>query len=225
MKLSNQPYIYLHGFCSSPTGRKARFFKQAFADAGVSVFAPDLNLPRFHDLTIERQIQAVREITRERPEPAVLIGSSMGGLVAIHYAARYPGVERLVLMAPALTLADNLRRDYGPEAIDAWQKRGFIEVPHYGHGTTERISFALYDGLLRLDTFSLPPLPLTLILQGTRDCLCRVEEAERFAVGRPEVRLVPLDTDHRMHDQLDRVWEEMRRFLFGGGLEDRGHGS
>ncbi len=208
-----QRFIYLHGFCSSPVGRKARYFKDAFEKKGVDVAMPDLNLPRFVDLTIRRQIGAVRQLVEGADSNVTLIGSSMGAMVALHYAAQFGGVEKLVLMAPALALAANLRRRHGEQMILAWRDNGYIEVPHYGYGTSEPIAYALYDDLLRYDSFSVDIAVPTLVLQGKQDELCPVADAERFARDRENVRLELFDADHRMHEQLDAIWTEMSAFL------------
>src|SRR5437899_328929 len=79
--------LFLHGLEGSPRGRKAT----ALRDAGHDVVAP--TLPK-DDLG-----QAVR-LARDSLEacrPAVIVGSSRGGAVAMKLAASAP----LVLLAPA----------------------------------------------------------------------------------------------------------------------------
>ena len=84
--------IYLHGFASSPQSSKAMFFAERFAERGVKFVCPDLNHPAFSTLTVSRMLQQLEErISSLPPEDIVLIGSSLGGFVAVEAAARQVG--------------------------------------------------------------------------------------------------------------------------------------
>jgi len=52
-----------------------------------------------------------------------------------------------------------------------------------------------------------------LILQGAQDRVVDPEMVQRFAAGRNHVRLTLLDDDHQLSASLDRVWEELAKFL------------
>ena len=92
--------LYLHGFASSPEGRKIALLREMLPQAEFRVVAPDLNRPSFERLDFEAMVsEAVRVAEAERP--AVVVGSSLGALVALEAAKR--GVRApLVLIAPAL---------------------------------------------------------------------------------------------------------------------------
>ena len=106
--------FYLHGFVSSPQSTKAAWLAERLRPYGLSLHCPDFNAPDFATLTTTRMIAQVEEaIRRLPPGPVTLIGSSLGGFVAWHAAARRHGgpsrtaqpIDRLVLLAPALILA------------------------------------------------------------------------------------------------------------------------
>src|SRR5271169_4437624 len=95
-------FVYLHGFASSPSSRKARFFAERFRELGIGLEIPDLAQGNFRNLTLTAQLNLIAQVSRD--EPVSLIGSSMGGYLAALYAARHPGnVEKLVLLAPAFS--------------------------------------------------------------------------------------------------------------------------
>ncbi len=47
MYKSMSRFIYLHGFASSPSSRKARFFEERFRELGIGLEVPDLAEGRF----------------------------------------------------------------------------------------------------------------------------------------------------------------------------------
>ncbi len=55
-----------------------------------------------------------------------IIGSSYGGLVAIHYAKRFGKVGRMLLLAPGLRwLSGRLSEDQ----LEAWKQAGAVPIP------------------------------------------------------------------------------------------------
>ena len=92
--------LYLHGFASSPRGRKVEALEKIFAPEGVAIDAPDLNTPSFARLDFDAMVERARESARDRPPDAVA-GSSLGALVALALSRHLPAVP-LVLIAPDL---------------------------------------------------------------------------------------------------------------------------
>ncbi len=97
--------IYLHGFASSAGGRKPDYLRHRLADwPNVSFHALDFSPTPldFEYLTITGMINRLRQYILDwELTNFSLIGSSMGGLVALNYAHRFPGVNRLLLLSPA----------------------------------------------------------------------------------------------------------------------------
>ena len=87
--LAGMVVVYLHGFASSPQSLKATFFAERFAEKGILFFCPDFNRPAFSTLTVSRMLQQLGEhISTLPPTEVVLIGSSLGGFVAVEASAR-----------------------------------------------------------------------------------------------------------------------------------------
>src|ERR1041385_8668182 len=81
--------VYLHGFASSPASSKAQRFARELEARGVSFDCPDLNEPSFETLTVTRMLeQTAAAVRKAGSTPIALIGSSLGGFVALHAAAR-----------------------------------------------------------------------------------------------------------------------------------------
>lgn len=67
-------------------------FGRGFSDRPVSTYDIDLFVTQLRDLLSELSL----------PVPFTLVGWSLGGMISVSYAARYPGeVDQLVLIAPA----------------------------------------------------------------------------------------------------------------------------
>jgi hypothetical protein len=53
-----------------------------------------------------------------------------------------------------------------------------------------------------------------LIVHGRRDDVIPVEKSQNYAACyRDKVRLLEVDSDHRLSDQLPLIWEQVESFL------------
>ncbi len=214
--------IYLHGFASSARSSKAAWLAARCAERGVRLVTPDFNEPEFAGLTITRMLAQVDDtIAGLPPGPVVLIGSSLGGFVAVQSALRHAGrVERLVLLAPALDFSGNRLRDLGDRGVDEWRRTGTLNVFHYGFGRIMPVRYALYEDTARYDSMNAPLDIPVQIFQGDRDTAVDPATVQRWAAARPLAELHLLDDDHQLVASLEYIWREMKRFLWGtaGGL-------
>src|SRR4051812_23847927 len=98
--------VYLHGFASGPKSSKAAWFGERLAAHGITMRCPDFNAPDFATLTISRMLEQLDVELASLRAPVALIGSSLGGTLAILAADRFAArVDRVVLLAPAVMFA------------------------------------------------------------------------------------------------------------------------
>lgn len=112
MRMNKPPLFFIHGMWSTP--HVWAWFADRYRGAGYSVEAPALP---FHDIEpssppsamlstigVQDYVDALLAAVRELPEPPVIVGHSMGGMLA-QKVAEGSGAKGLVLLSPAPTAA------------------------------------------------------------------------------------------------------------------------
>ena len=199
--------IYLHGFASSAQSGKATYLAGRYRSHGIEFHAPDLNQPDFSTLTVTRMLEQTRALLEAAASPVTLIGSSLGGFVAVHAAAKWPErVERLALMAPALDFSDQgLSGPHGAD-VNAWRRDGTLDVFHFGYGRMMPVHYELYDDARRYDAMAVTlPMPV-IVFQGRRDTAVDPASVERWARSRANVQLHMLEDEHQLANSLEYIW-------------------
>jgi pimeloyl-ACP methyl ester carboxylesterase len=207
--------FYLHGFASSPRSTKVRYFSDRLWEHGINVRCPDFNQPDFSTLTLTRMLdQLAAELGPLDGDRVTLIGSSLGGTLAILAAARFPSqVDRLVLLAPAVMFAKPGHHLLPPERVEEWRRRGALPFFHYADNAERELNFAFYEDSLEHDAFNAAIGQPALIFQGVRDASVDYRTVEAFAKTRPNVTLSLLDDDHQLIASLPRMWNDIQPFL------------
>jgi pimeloyl-ACP methyl ester carboxylesterase len=203
-------YVYLHGFASGPTSRKARFFQNAIGKRGIHLEIPALDRGDFEHLTISGQLAALDSLLSG--SSARLIGSSMGGYLAALYASTHPEISRVVLLAPAFDFVDLLERSNPPEKLAAWRNSGWTEVFHHSTGSPR----PLHYGLLH-DARQYPAVPdfaqPALVFHGTADDVVPISLSRDFARTHPDAEFFELPSGHELLDALDEIAARAIPFL------------
>ncbi|HET9450487.1 MAG TPA: YqiA/YcfP family alpha/beta fold hydrolase [Aggregicoccus sp.] len=203
--------LYLHGFASGPQSFKAQRFLHHLRRRGLALEIPALDEGDFERLTLSRQLALIRRLAGAAPRPHVLIGSSMGGYLALLHAAAHP-VDALVVMAPAVDFARRWRERVPPAQLGEWERTGRLWVDH--HALKAKAPLGL--GLLH-DAALHAPWPEvrvpTLVLQGVRDEVVPLAPVQQWVQRTPSARLVTYDSDHELTDVADALCEEALHFL------------
>jgi pimeloyl-ACP methyl ester carboxylesterase len=210
--------VYLHGFASSPQSSKATFLAERFGAAGVPFLCPDLNQPDFSTLTVSRMLQQFeKSLATLAPDEVVLIGSSLGGFVAVEAAAQqgrasHP-ISHLILLAPAVELEWDRWSEVGPGGVERWRKDGDIEVFHYALDRPARLQFGFYEDAVRYEPAARRLALPVLIFQGRQDESVSPDIVERFSQRQTSATLHLLDDTHQLRNSLEFIWRETVRFL------------
>lgn len=203
--------LYLHGFASSPTSRKAAFFGAELAKNNAKLEIPDLAGGDFRGLTISKQLRVIeRSANGER---VLLIGSSLGGYLAALYAQRHPEVAALVLLAPAFNFFKQWTEELGPDKMEQWRQAGETPVYHYGEQKTMPLAFDFIDDAGRFEPYPSFTQPC-MIFHGTSDTVVPVEYSEAFARDHSNAELVKVQSGHELTDVLEIIWAKAGPWIF-----------
>jgi pimeloyl-ACP methyl ester carboxylesterase len=211
--------IYLHGFASSPESSKAQRFRRELERYGVGFTCPDLNEPAFETLTVTRMLDDVgRALASVNDGPVAVIGSSLGGFVAVHAAeqasrAGDSRVDRVIALAPAFDFGGNRLRQLGEHGLEEWRREGRLRVMHYASNTYRDIGYELYADAAGYDAFAIHSTLPMLVYQGTRDETVDPEMVKTWCADRPNVTLRLLNDDHQLTASMDEIWDGARGFL------------
>lgn len=207
--------FYLHGFASSPASSKALFFGERLLEHGIGLHCPDFNQPDFSTLTVSRMLRQLDTgIEALPPGEIVVIGSSLGGFVAVEAAARRGSdalrpVTVLVLLAPAVELEWEKWSELQPDGVGGWRSRGFIDVFHYAYDEGRRLNFSFYEDANRYRPSARRLPQRQVIFQGRNDESVSPALVERYASGQPDASLYMLDDDHQLKGSLDLMWSHI----------------
>lgn len=201
-------YVFVHGLGSVRAGEKSSLLLAHAEAHGRGCLRFDLrghgeSSGRLGAVTVSELIDDTARVL-EALGAADVVGSSLGGLVAAHVAARRPElVRRLALLAPAFGLLPRLAERLDPMGR-MWtnQGQGFRVEPHVLADARE------------IDEHGLPVrlrVP-TLVVHGTGDDVVPHRASERFfaALATPHKRLwlVP-GGDHRLNTVANEIWRRL----------------
>ncbi|GAB4179329.1 MAG: alpha/beta fold hydrolase [Calditrichia bacterium] len=212
---SNKPEVfYFHGFASGPESEKAKYFKRKFKVFDIDVHTPDLNQPDFQNLHLEAMVNfAKKQILSVKSDNVILMGSSLGALIALILSNELENIRSQVLIAPAVTFPSSLTDLLGEEKLMEWKQTGIAQFYHHQKKTELPLSYSFVESFRDFNVNQILPSIPTQIFHGAFDERIPFLKVEEFAKSLPESEFHLLETDHGMINKLDWMWREIIRFL------------
>jgi pimeloyl-ACP methyl ester carboxylesterase len=234
---SQPSLLFVHGACLGAWCWEDHFLPY-FARCGYHALALDLRghgrsggRDRLQEFSLEDFVGDVAQVASRLPKPPVVVGHSMGGLIAQRFAASHPA-SALILLAPspvggmrrlgwALLRAHlwrfilaNVFRDMSKLYPDSRRVRSFMFSPKTDEATVtrcrERLQPESWRACLAMNPPISPPLSIRcpiLVLGGQQDGT--VTEEAILETGRAyaaPTRIFP-ETGHNV--MLDATWEQV----------------
>lgn len=206
-------YLYLHGFTSGANSFKGGYLRERFAEKGQRLHTPDLNGGDFEHLTLSSQLAIVERLAASLDGELTLLGSSMGAYVAALFAETQSRVRRLVLIAPAFQFTSRYLKQMDPGVLAGWRRSGFIKVFHHAYGENRRLHYGIVEDAARHDANPLARQLPALLIHGLRDEPVPYRYSIDYLAAHPEARLLLLNSDHQMNDQVEVIWQYVEHFL------------
>ncbi len=214
--------LLCHGMDSSKESRKLVFLAEALAARGILALRFDFSFAgessgRFEDLTCSGEVDDLRAacaFVRARHAGKISIfGSSLGGTVALLFAAREPGLAALVTLAAPVHPERFPQRILTAAQVADWRRRGFIDY------NGQRVNAALLEDLEKIDVPAAARAircPV-LILHGDADLVVPPEDARELhgcLAGARRLSMLP-GGDHRLSDPalMRRALDEALEWL------------
>ncbi len=198
--------VLCHGMMSAKEGTKQRAFAKVFEESGFSVLRFDFSFcgeseGSFEEITFAQEVDDLRAavdwVRGKGGDPVGLLGSSMGGAVALLYASGDPSIHAVVTLAAVGVpgrIAD--RMEDLKRKTQEWKDEG------YRLGAEGEPGEAFYEDARRQDVLAAAgrvSAPL-LVMHGEEDEVVPVEDAHAIhanAKGPKELKLLP-GGDHRI---------------------------
>jgi pimeloyl-ACP methyl ester carboxylesterase len=212
--MTDKTVLFLHGFAASSQGTKAQFFSERFARLSqVTFYAFEFNptAKDFEYMTITGLVNRLRQyLLGQQPEKLSLIASSLGALVGLYYTYRFGGVDKMLLLAPVLSYQPVM---CSAAELQQWEAEGSINVPHYAFTPESPLRYDFHTDGLHYRQPVPPPTPV-MIIHGQNDEVIPIAHSRQYAASFPDkVQLIEVDSDHRLNDQLELIWEQTQLFL------------
>ena len=207
-------FIYLHGFASGPGSKKATEFAKAFSEVSSRLFIPDLEGGDFQGLSLSRQIDTISACMDNSPEKQFgLIGSSMGGYLAMIMAQLRQEVQAVYLMAPGFYFLKRWRSRMHGEKSASEGIPDLIHVFHYRYNKYMPLSTGLFCDAEKWDQIPLDRKLPTRIVHGIHDDTVSIVESRNFVAAHPWCQLQELDSDHQLLSHIDWIVEDCLEFF------------
>lgn len=202
--------ILCHGMESDKNSEKLIFLSQALAGRGILTLRFDFayvgqSSGKFEDITYAGEVEdlsAAYALMHSRQTGKIaILGSSMGGTVALLFAAQEPAVAALVTVAAPVHPENFPKRILAPEQLRQWRERGFTIY------NRQRLNISLLEDLEKInvpDAARKIRCPV-LILHGDADEVVPVDEAYELhaCLANSKCLSIRRGADHRFSDPAD----------------------
>ncbi len=203
---SDEIIIIIHGF-SSTKDSGAKYIAEKLAKRKINSIRIDLDdrgksEPRFGETTISSYVKTVNStisyVKRLGYKDISLLGTSLGGLIAMATALKYRDIKKLILRAPVADYYELLLKRFNKNILTKFKKQGFY---YYIRPDGEKLR-VLYNFIEDSKKYSMYKkvknikCPV-LILHGTKDQIVNYRTSQKLVKGFEDAQLILIkNADH-----------------------------
>lgn len=203
---SDEIVIIIHGF-SSTKDSGAKYVAAELSKRNINSIRIDLDNrgesePGFEKATISGYVNTVistiNYFKKLGYKYIMLFGTSLGGLIAMATALRYPAIKKLVLRAPVADYYELLLKRFSRDELAQFKKQGFYYYTR-PNGEKLRIHYDFiedskkYSMYKKVKNIKCP----VLIIHGTKDQIVNYRTSQKLVKGFKNAQLVLIkNADH-----------------------------
>jgi len=187
---TNRVAILCHGFLSNKNSTTNKVLTSLLLEWGIATIRFDFfgqgeSEGPFEQITVSlavKQVLAALDLVASKGYRRVgLVGSSFGGLVALHAASEWPSLSCLALKCPVPDFPEMMELEFGRHGTAEWKRTGTIPDVTGGPGRV-KLQYGFYEDCVRhlgYDAAKIITAP-TLIVQGDRDEYVPLHQSRRL---------------------------------------------
>ncbi len=220
--------IYIHGFASGSDSTKGKYFAKLADQNKLNYHSIDLTPTKeeFTDMTIPILLNRIDKVVKEciYPSSMLIIGSSMGGFLALHYLQQTDyDILGLFLLAPAIYMHTSFKNSFPSSQLERWKKQGTKKFKHYTYNDFLPLKYTFMESLEEYPTENINLNVPTTVIHGWGDKLIPYGDVVKYFANKTDnadISLHLFQSDHLLHNVFDEI--EMLFTTFISKIDDLG---
>lgn len=205
--------IYIHGFASGPDSTKGKYFAKLAEKNNKEYHSVDLTPTKedFTDMIIPRLLKRIENTVKEciYPSSMLIIGSSMGGFLALHYLQQSNyDIVGLFLLSPAVYMHSSFKNSFPTSQLERWKKQGTKKFKHYTHNEFLPLKYNFMESLEEYPTENINLIVPTTVIHGWDDKLIPYVDVVKYFANKTDnadISLHLFQSDHLLHNVFDEI--------------------
>ncbi|MBS3129007.1 alpha/beta fold hydrolase [Candidatus Woesearchaeota archaeon] len=215
--------LLCHGFRADKENAFLPFLAKELSEHGFTVLRFDFSgsgksQGKFEELTVTQEIKdltAAKNFLEKKvgTQDIILIGHSLGGMVALLYTHKHPEIKAVVGIAPPY---DYRRKRKSLPDLEKWKKDGHAMLITRFSKKLMKLNYHFYEDAIQHNTWEALQIDVPfLLIQGTEDNAVPLEESkELFSHAKKPKKMVTLEgANHHFDGHEQELLKAILEFL------------
>ncbi len=220
-KETRRGIIFCHGMESNKEGIKAKFLSEQFEKAGFHFLRFDFRYcgksdGKFENITLSGEVEdlhsAYQYFLRNNISEISLIGSSLGGTIAMIFASLNPQIKKLVTLASPYLFEKLLTQWFPGDIRKRFKIDGHVILPD-----KKKLCYTFVEDALSYHFENILPAVLcpVLLIHGSQDNVVAIENtyfADKLIRTQKELVIIE-GGDHTLNERTDDFFPALKKFI------------